>query len=50
VGDTNQMLTLISSLPPGQKAQLTVIRKNQQSTLDVTVGKRPRPQPTPDDE
>ena len=50
VGDTNQMLTLISSLPPGQKAQLTVIRKNQQSTLDVTVGKRPRPKPSADDE
>jgi serine protease DegQ len=47
VGDTNQMLNLISSLPPGQKAQLTVIRKNQQSKLDVTVGKRPRPKPTP---
>jgi serine protease DegQ len=47
VGDTSQMLTLISSLPPGQKAQLTVVRKNRQSVLDVTVGKRPRPAPNP---
>ncbi|WP_426116326.1 Do family serine endopeptidase [Massilia sp. PWRC2] len=50
VGDTNQMLTLISSLPPGEKAQFTVIRKNQQLTLDVVVGKRPRPKPSADDE
>ena len=50
VGDTNQMLTLISSLPPGQKAQFTVIRKNQQSTVDVTVGKRPRPKPSAEDD
>ncbi|HEU5436006.1 MAG TPA: Do family serine endopeptidase [Telluria sp.] len=50
VGDTNQMLTLISSLPPGQKAQFTVLRKNQQSTVEVTVGKRPRPRPSADDE
>ena len=47
VGDTSQMLTLISSLPPGQKAQLTVVRKNRQSVLDVVVGKRPRPAPNP---
>jgi serine protease DegQ len=46
VGDTNQMLTLISSLPPGQKTQFTVIRKNQSATLEVLVGKRPRPQPS----
>ncbi|WP_426195503.1 Do family serine endopeptidase [Massilia sp. DWR3-1-1] len=46
VGDTNQMLTLISALPPGQKTPFTVIRKNQSSTLEVLVGKRPRPQPS----
>ncbi|MDL2353837.1 MAG: Do family serine endopeptidase [Pseudomonadota bacterium] len=43
VADTNQMLTLIAQLVPGEKATLTVMRKNRQSTLDVTVGKRPRP-------
>ena len=42
VADTNQMLTLISQLAPGAKAKMTVMRKNRQSTLDVTVGKRPR--------
>ncbi|MFL6711267.1 MAG: Do family serine endopeptidase [Massilia sp.] len=47
VGDTSQMLTLISSLPPGQKAQLTVVRKSRQSVLEVVVGKRPRPAPNP---
>jgi serine protease DegQ len=42
VADTNQMLTLIAQLAPGAKAKMTVMRKNRQSTLDVTVGKRPR--------
>lgn len=42
VADTNQMLALIAQLVPGQKAQMTVIRKKRQATLDVTVGKRPR--------
>jgi len=42
VGDTRQMLVLIAQLAPGATAQMTVMRKNRQSTLDVTVGKRPR--------
>jgi serine protease DegQ len=42
VANTNDMLTLIAQLPPGQKAKMTVMRKERQSTLDVLVGKRPR--------
>jgi len=42
VGDTRQMLALIAQLAPGATAKMTVMRKNRQSTLDVTVGKRPR--------
>jgi serine protease DegQ len=42
VANTNDMLTLIAQLPPGEKARMTVMRKNRQSTVDVTVGKRPR--------
>ncbi|HEU4375938.1 MAG TPA: Do family serine endopeptidase [Telluria sp.] len=42
VGDTNQMLGLIAQLVPGKTAQMTVMRKNRQATLDVKVGKRPR--------
>ena len=42
VADTSQMLALIAQLAPGATATMTVLRKNRQSTLDVTVGKRPR--------
>jgi serine protease DegQ len=42
VSNSNDMLTLIAQLRPGAKARMTVMHKNRQSTLDVTVGKRPR--------
>jgi serine protease DegQ len=42
VADTSQMMTLIAQLAPGEKAKMTVMRKNRESTLDVMVGKRPR--------
>ncbi|MDQ2821551.1 MAG: trypsin-like peptidase domain-containing protein [Pseudomonadota bacterium] len=42
VASTNDMLNLIAQLVPGGKTQMTVIRKNRPSTLDVIVGKRPR--------
>jgi serine protease DegQ len=35
------MLNLIAQLVPGGKAKMTVLRKNRETTLDVTVGKRP---------
>jgi serine protease DegQ len=42
VASTTDMLNLIAQLRPGGKTRMTVIRKNRPSTLDVTVGKRPR--------
>jgi serine protease DegQ len=37
------MLNLIAQLAPGSKSRMTVLRKNQEATLDVVVGKRPKP-------
>jgi serine protease DegQ len=45
VSSTNDMLNLIADLPPGGKARMTVMRKDRQATLDVTVGRRPRQTP-----
>ena len=42
VSDTTEMLNLIAQLTPGNKTKMTVFRKNQESTLDVTIGKRPK--------
>jgi serine protease DegQ len=42
VGNTNDMLNLIAQLKPGAKARMTVVRKNHESTMNVTVGRRPR--------
>ena len=42
VASTAETLNLIAQLVPGQKATMTVMRKNRESALDVTVGKRPR--------
>jgi serine protease DegQ len=47
VSNTGEMLNLIAQLPPGAKARLKLMRQNRESTVDVTVGKRPRPTPTP---
>jgi serine protease DegQ len=41
VANTAEMLNLIAQLVPGGKAKMTVMRRNRQSTLDVTVGTRP---------
>jgi len=43
VSDTSDMLNLIADLKPGDKAKMTVLRKTQESTIDVVIGKRPRP-------
>lgn len=42
VSSTGDMLNLIAQLEPGAKARLTLMRQNRESTVDVTVGKRPR--------
>ena len=45
VKNTGDMLNLIAQLAPGAKAKLKLMRRNRESTVDVTVGKRPRPSP-----
>lgn len=43
VSDTTDMLNLIAQLTPGNRANMTVLRKNQESPVEVVVGKRPQP-------
>jgi len=45
VANTNDMMNLVADLPPGEKAQITVMRKNRETTLAITVGRRPRQAP-----
>ena len=42
VASTTEMLNLIAQLTPGQKATMTVMRKNRQSAVEVNIAKRPR--------
>ncbi len=42
VTDTTSMLNLVAQLTPGEKTQLTILRKSRESIVEVTVGKRPR--------
>ena len=42
VANTGDMLNLVAQLEPGAKATLKLMRENRESTVDVTVGKRPR--------
>src|SRR5450830_267000 len=43
VSDTTEMLNLIAQLTPGAKAKMTVLRKAQETTLEIVVGKRTPP-------
>ncbi|MDB5749367.1 MAG: 2-alkenal reductase [Massilia sp.] len=45
ITNTGEMLKLIAGLAPGAKARLKLMRQNRESTVSVTVGKRPRPKP-----
>ncbi|MGJ9418402.1 Do family serine endopeptidase [Massilia sp. CMS3.1] len=45
VKNTGDMLNLIAQLAPGAKARLKLMRQKRESTVDVTVGKRPRLSP-----
>jgi serine protease DegQ len=47
VPDTNSALNAIAEVPPGKSVPVKVIRRNQEMTLDVQVGKR-RPRPRSD--
>ncbi|MDP3842458.1 MAG: Do family serine endopeptidase [Oxalobacteraceae bacterium] len=42
VTDTTEMLNLIAQLTPGDKAKFTVLRRNQESEMRVTIGQRPK--------
>ncbi|QJD99814.1 Do family serine endopeptidase [Massilia forsythiae] len=45
IANTNDMMNRIADLPPGEKTPMTVMRKNREATLAVTVGRRPRQSP-----
>jgi serine protease DegQ len=42
IADTTEMLNSIAQLAPGKGATMTVLRKRQETNLEITVGKRPR--------
>jgi serine protease DegQ len=42
VASTAETLNVIAQLTPGQKATMTVMRKNREATIDVNVVRRPR--------
>lgn len=44
VRDTAGMLNMIAALEPGQQARLKVSREQAESEVNVSVGRRPRPQ------
>lgn len=41
VTDTTAMLNLVAQLTPGNKAKFTISRRNQESVMPVTIGRRP---------
>lgn len=43
VTDTVSMLTLIASLQPNHRAQLTIIRNQREMQMTATIGMRPKP-------
>ena len=47
IGDVAQLLTVVSSLKPGNAVAFTIVRKGQTQTLQVTPGTRPKPKPQP---
>ncbi len=47
VTDTVAMLNLVAQLTPGQKIDLVVLRKTQETRLNVIVGRRPRMKQAP---
>ncbi len=45
VADMADMLNQIAQLSPGKKAKMIVLRRNQENTLNVTIGMRPKAPP-----
>ena len=44
ITDITGMLNLIAALQPGQQARLKLVRNQAETEIDVTVGRRPKPQ------
>ncbi|MNN55009.1 serine endoprotease [compost metagenome] len=42
ITDMADMLNQIAQLSPGTKAKVVVLRRNQENTLNITVGVRPK--------
>jgi len=42
VKNSSDMLNLVAALPPGNTVSLTIVRDNQEQTLQIKVGKRPQ--------
>lgn len=42
VTDTTTMLNLVAQLTPGNKTKFTISRRNQESVLQVVIGRRPK--------
>jgi S1-C subfamily serine protease len=47
IGDVTQLLSVVSSLKPGNAARFTIDRKSQKMELEVTPGVRPKPKAQP---
>ena len=43
VKDITQLLNRIAELPPGSKAKATLLRKDREVEVEITIGKRPTP-------
>ena len=43
VKDITQLLNRIAELPPGSKAKATLLRKDRELEVEITIGKRPTP-------
>ena len=43
VGDTVTMLNLVAALKPGDQARVRVARNQEETDLNVTIGRRPKP-------
>ena len=47
VANTNEMLNLIAQLTPGARSTMKLLRRERESSVAVTVGKRPREEAQP---
>ena len=50
VNDKTAMMNLIAQLTPNKKAQLTILRKGRESTVDVLIAARQKPAPQMDED